>query len=108
MCGDIYCGSCGPAQGFFGEEADLETPKEITGHQGKYHADAWMEYTPQELGNWIHLLIKRSTHRTSGEKALKDATDASNYLSMLKSHVDAALRNADERRLDEMTPPYTP
>lgn len=68
----------------------MNTPEQIKGHQAKYWADAWKQYTPQELGDWIHLLLKRSAHRTEREKAMKDIADAQNYLHMLQAHVDAA------------------
>lgn len=89
MCGDTECPSCGVAMGTYGMEGvDLETPEQIKEHSTKYYADAWMEYTPEELGQWVCLLMKRSGMRTQMEKANKDALDARNYLRMLEAHLN--------------------
>lgn len=71
-------------------ESKMETPESIRDRQLDYKDKAWEQYTPQELGNWVHLFLKRSQHRVDKEKAVKDITDAQNYLNMLQAHVDAA------------------
>lgn len=65
-----------------------KTPKEIEPHQGKYREGAWRNYTLAELGNFVHLLAKRSQHRTDPVKRTKDIEDARNYLRMMKSHLN--------------------
>lgn len=66
------------------------TPKQIKTHQGDYKNDAWRQYTPEELGQWVALLLKRASHRSNEEKRLKDLYDASNYLAMLQAHLEEA------------------
>jgi hypothetical protein len=68
----------------------METPTSIVAHEPKYQPNAWRDYTIQELGNWVHLLVKRSAHRADPEKKAKDLRDAQNYLDMVQSHIDAA------------------
>ena len=57
--------------------------REITDHQKDYKPAIWMQYTHEELTQWVRLLVKRSQHRMSKKKALKDLDDAKNYLWML-------------------------
>lgn len=66
----------------------MKPPESITGHAPKYNDRAWEQYTLQELGNWVHLLAKRSTHRADSEKRAKDLTDAQNYLDMMQAHIN--------------------
>lgn len=66
-----------------------KTPESIESHADKYKDGIWREYSLQELGNWVHLLAKRSAHRTEPAKILKDLTDAQNYLNMMQAHLDA-------------------
>jgi hypothetical protein len=66
----------------------MEAPKELAAHQGVYKANAWEAYTFMELGNFVHLLAKRSEHRSDADKKAKDLYDAQNYLSMMQSKLD--------------------
>ena len=68
----------------------MKTPKSIEKYQPEYHLLAWQEYTIMELGAWVHLFVKRATHRTEQAKKDKDLTDAQNYLDMIQAHIDAA------------------
>jgi len=54
-------------------------------HKDDYKENAWMNYSYQELADWIHLLVKRAGHRSNSTKLNKDLYDAQNYLDMLKS-----------------------
>jgi hypothetical protein len=65
-------------------------PKSCEEHQPKYAAGAWQNYTPLELGMWVHLMLKRAGHRADAAKKAKDIEDAQNYLNMLQAHVDSA------------------
>lgn len=66
----------------------MSTPESIKPHEQKYYANAWDEYTLAELGWWVHLLAKRSSHRTDKDKKCKDIQDAQNYLSMMQAKLD--------------------
>ncbi len=68
----------------------MKTPESIVQHAARFNDNAWKQYTPAELGDFVHLLIKRSAHRTEPAKRTKDIDDAQNYLNMLQAHVDAA------------------
>lgn len=70
--------------------ADPQTPAGLGAHQQKYNVGAWKEYTLQELGNWVHLFVKRAAHRADPDKKAKDLLDAQNYLDMMQAHIDAA------------------
>lgn len=48
-------------------------------------ADAWKQYTLEELFWWAHNLLKRATMRVKGDKFEKDLYDAGNYLGMYKA-----------------------
>lgn len=65
-----------------------KTPTEIVPHEPKYKPDAWKVYSLQELGNFVHLLAKRSGHRAEPEKRKKDLDDARNYWRMMGAHLD--------------------
>jgi hypothetical protein len=65
-------------------------PEELAEHAHKYHSGAWQEYTLDELGHWVHLFVKRATHRSDTEKKKKDLHDARNYWRMMGAHIDAA------------------
>ena len=60
----------------------------IEKHQKDYKTEAWKNYTIAELGWWVHLLTKRSEHRSNQEKREKDLYDASNYLWMLQQKLE--------------------
>jgi len=52
-------------------------------YESAYQPEAWRNYTNEEIASWVGLFSKRSTMRTSKEKALKDLQDAQNYLAFL-------------------------
>ena len=57
----------------------------IDQHQDDYKPQAWEAYTFAELGQWVHLLAKRSEHRDDPVKRKKDLYDARNYAEMLSA-----------------------
>jgi len=81
----------------------MATPQEpirVGHHAHDYRQDAWREYTPAELGQWVALLLKRSSHRTNAVKRAKDIYDAENYADMLRAHVVAAREQASADALE--------
>lgn len=70
----------------------MDTPVSIEVHKTDYQNNAWQQYTIAELGQWVHLLVKRAAHRSNLEKAKKDLYDAQNYLNMIQAHIDAVVR----------------
>lgn len=64
------------------------TPYQILEHADKYKRGAWRDYSLMELGNWVHLLVKRALHRDNPAKRNKDLDDAQNYLHMMQAHID--------------------
>lgn len=66
-----------------------EMPVSLAAHQPDYRENAWDEYTIAELGQFVHLLAKRATHRANPEKRAKDLLDAQNYLNVLQAKLDA-------------------
>ncbi len=50
--------------------------------------DAWRDFTIEELGQLVHLLVKRAHHRSSQAECLKDLEDARNYWRMIGSRID--------------------
>lgn len=66
----------------------LTTPESIKTHQSEYKEQAWEAYTFAELGQWVHLLATRATHRKDASKREKDLYDAQNYLDMLQSKLN--------------------
>lgn len=68
---------------------EAQTPESIKEHQSKYKEGAWKTYSIMELGMWVHLFLKRATHRSDKIKARKDVMDAQNYLNMMQSEIDA-------------------
>jgi hypothetical protein len=56
-------------------------------HVKDYKTDAWKRYTLSELGNFVHNLTKRATHRKNVDKATKDIDDARNYLDMMSRKI---------------------
>jgi len=58
-------------------------PAGIAEHRTKYRAQAWKEYSYEELQNWVLLFVKRAGHRVDIPKRIKDLEDARNYLEML-------------------------
>lgn len=67
----------------------MNTPTQLTVHSSKYIDNAWQQYTIAELGNFVHLLAKRSEHRSDVAKRQKDLEDARNYLRMIEAKLDA-------------------
>ena len=59
----------------------------LEAHAKDYKDAAWKEYTVQELGSFVHLLIKRALMRDNAEKRSKDLYDARNYLTMIVMHL---------------------
>lgn len=74
----------------------IKAPDSIAQDEPKYKANAWQQYELDELGAWVHLLCKRSKHRTDRQKREKDLRDASNYLGMMAAHVDHLLNELAE------------
>ncbi len=71
------------------------TPESIIEHQSKYQNYAWRQYTVAELGQWVHLLVKRAGHRTDLAKKNKDLVEAQNYLDMMQAHILAGMSELD-------------
>lgn len=69
----------------------MQKPESIEHHQVDYKQNAWQQYSLQELGNWVHLFVKRSEHRQNKEKARKDLHDAQNYLNIMQAYIDDAV-----------------
>ena len=67
---------------------DSIMPESIKEHQHKYKPDAWFWYEAWEYGMWVHLLMKRSAHRSDDAKRKKDLDDAQNYLDMLQARLN--------------------
>lgn len=69
-----------------------QTPESIKDHASQYQANAWEQYTMQELGNWVHLFTKRAEHRDPSQvaKIEKDLTDAQAYLDMMQAKLNEA------------------
>ena len=65
----------------------------IEKHQEDYRPNVWQNYSLQELGEWVHLFMKRAGHRSNPEKAAKDIYDARNYLSMMVMIIDEEEKN---------------
>lgn len=57
--------------------------KDYEKNEKDYKEEAWKQYTPEELSQWVSLLSKRATHRANKKKAAKDIADAKSYLEML-------------------------
>ncbi|MHC4297934.1 MAG: hypothetical protein ACYS7Y_11575 [Planctomycetota bacterium] len=70
-------------------------PEALAEHQPKYNEGAWRDYSLAELGQWVHLLVKRAAHRRSIPKRLKDLKDARNYWEMMEAWLDAADADVD-------------
>lgn len=69
------------------EEPRVDVPENIKPHADDYKDMSWVCYDPAELGQWVALLVKRSTHRSNLQKRAKDLYDARNYLSMLDAQL---------------------
>jgi hypothetical protein len=63
----------------------MATPEKIKKYASRFKSGSWRHYSYEELAQWVNLLTKRATHRTSIEKAHKDLDDAENYLEMLNA-----------------------
>ena len=66
----------------------MSIPECIKPHAADYRDGSWKEYSLEELAWWVHLLLKRSTHRENKDKQLKDLDDAKNYLAMAEARPD--------------------
>ena len=49
----------------------VKIPESIKEHQSKYKEGIWQTYSVHELGMWVHLFLKRATHRSDKTKAIK-------------------------------------
>jgi hypothetical protein len=67
-----------------------DIPEALKEHAQDYKNKAWMQYSLDELGHWVHLLVKRAEHRSNAEKKKKDIHDARNYWRMMGVYIDAA------------------
>jgi hypothetical protein len=63
---------------------------DLSAHEKDYQTNAWQDYTLQELGNFVHLLVKRADHRIDPVKRSKDLYDAQNYLDMMQEKLNEA------------------
>ena len=54
-----------------------------------FRSDAWRQYTLAELGDFIHLLVKRSQHHKRRDLQAKDLIDARAYWRMMGALLDA-------------------
>ncbi len=54
-----------------------------------YKVNSWLDFSIEELGQWVALLVKRSGHRTNPDDAAKDLHDAYIYLDMIRAKVQA-------------------
>ena len=86
-CGSLDCVNLTEEEGVPDMHYLPGTPESIKSHSDDYKDGSWSEYSLAELGQWIALLCKRSSHRATFEKRKKDLHDARNYLSMLCAHV---------------------
>ena len=75
-----------------------KTPESIKKYSKDYTDRSWQDYTIAELGQWVHLLVKRSQHRTAVQKKEKDLEDAQNYLNMIQEYINLELRELQRRR----------
>lgn len=71
----------------------VDVPEGIKPHASDYKKNAWTNYTLEELGQWIALFVKRSSHRSNLKKREKDLHDARSYLNML----DAQLSHLEDQ-----------
>lgn len=78
----------------------VTTPEGIKPHASDYKNRAWTNYSMEELGQWIALLCKRSSHRANVEKRKKDLHDARNYLNMLCAQVS----HLEDQLYDDLHP----
>jgi len=78
----------------------METPQSILKNEPDYKPKAWQEYSLQELGNWVHLLVKRSRMPSNNTKRFKDLGDAQEYLNMMQAHINDA-RALNEKDLQK-------
>lgn len=65
----------------------VDMPQGIEPHASDYKPNAWTNYTFEELGQWIALFCKRSSHRSNLKKRAKDLYDARNYLNMMDTQL---------------------
>ena len=70
---------------------ESKLPESCEEHQSKYYGNTWKLYSLAELGQWVHLFVKRAHHRSDTAERAKDLTDAQNYLDMMQAHIDAAV-----------------
>jgi hypothetical protein len=73
-------------------QSERQTPNKLDAHDATYKKGAWHLYTMKELGDWVHLLTTRASHRNDRVKASKDLYDAENYLAMMQAKLNATKR----------------
>ena len=84
----------------------MTTPKEIRELSENWKGGSWRDYEPWELGMWVHLFLKRATHRRFDgpdeeahkqyrAKVKKDLRDARNYAAMLREAVNEVAKGYD-------------
>lgn len=69
--------------------SEIQNLDALKPHEPNYKPAAWQNYTLQELGEWVHLLVKRSRHRSDAKKREKDLYDARNYYLMMGKMLEA-------------------
>ena len=55
----------------------------------EHRAYAWQVYSIQELGQWVHLLVKRAGLRVpkDGDKIAEDLLEAEEYVEKMREHI---------------------
>ena len=70
-----------------------KTPEELVPMADGFKDGSWRVYTIPELGQWVHLLLQRASHRTNLVRKSMDIRDARNYWKMMGSWIDHAEMN---------------
>jgi len=60
-------------------------------HEHKFKEDAYLNWTFEEFGKWIDLLIKRVDMRTTIAGRNKDLEDIQNYLELMNKKAETYL-----------------
>lgn len=71
-----------------------DTPESIKSHSDDYEDKSWKRYELNELGSFVHLLVKRSSHRINQKKKAKDLYDAYNYWRMMEARIEEMMANS--------------
>lgn len=75
-------------------------PQEIFPHRDDFKEQSWRQYSIEQLGQWVSLLVLRSTHRAQPAQQAKDLYDANNYALMMLAHIDAHVADMGEHGPD--------